>query len=639
MAVNYNPRVITDGLVLNLDAANKKSYNTVHNILPYSENATIDLYGLWVKANVTVPGTLTTAPDGTNTAYLIVPTAVDTFHYIAHIDNSVVAGKTYTHSVYAKAGGYSFIRLNFATDFTGNPGASFNLATGEMLSINNCTASISSVGNGWYRCSITATATFTGPGYLYDFPMPTNTTFFTGNGTSGVYMWGAQLENSSSPGEYLKTTGSRIFPSTTWTDLSGTSTNGTLTNGPTYNNSNNGSINFDGTNDYTLLTDPASLRNQNFSVSLWLKPGVQNVPIVTLMDFDHGIFQGWLIQSEDATTNRNFYFGYYSASGSGNGKGDGGAGKGIQLATGVWQNLVYIKNGNTLVGYLNGVLARTVTTNDSNVFYQSGRNFTIGRWVSGGFEGPRYFKGDIAHVQVYNRGLSAAEVTQNYNALLGRFGTQIVVDSSLKLWLDAGNSASYSGLGSTWTDISGTGNSGAIQSGVTYNASGWFDFNGTSGYVSLANQPTGFAYGAAPGTICAWAKTNSISGGFTSIFAYGTASIAQSRFIIINNAEWIAGGFGLTTIDITASGVPLNTWVHVTQVYDGTTAYFYINGVLAVSAARSWNTTVGIASVGRQTNSREHWNGSIAEVQVYNRALNNNEINQNYNATRKRYNR
>ena len=191
----------------------------------------------------------------------------------------------------------------------------------------------------------------------------------------------------------------------------------------------------------------------------------------------------------------------------------------------------------------------------------------------------------------------------------------------------------------TWTDISATGNNGSIQTGVAHNALGWFDFNGTTGYVGLANQPTGFAYGAEPGTICAWAKTNTISGGWSWIFSYGSPSSGNSRFIGINGSTYHAGGFGGTGVtgDVTAGGVPLNTWVHVTEVYDSTTAYLYLNGVLAASAAKSWNTTVGIASVGRQTRGDEFWNGSIAQVQVYSRALSATEVAQNFKAGAPRY--
>jgi hypothetical protein len=222
-------------------------------------------------------------------------------------------------------------------------------------------------------------------------------------------------------------------------------------------------------------------------------------------------------------------------------------------------------------------------------------------------------------------------------------GPSIITDG-LQLYLDASNSKSYPGTGSVWTDLSNRGNNGAIQSGVTYNNQGWFDFDGTTGYVGLANQPTGFAYAAAPGTICAWARTNTITGGpgqaggFSWIFSYGSPSGGNSRFIGINGSTYYAGGFGTgVTGDISVSGVPLNTWAHVAEVYDGTTAYLYINGVLAASAAKTWNTTVGIASVGRQTRGDQFWNGSISQVQVYNRVLTADEIFQNFAAHRGRF--
>jgi hypothetical protein len=215
----------------------------------------------------------------------------------------------------------------------------------------------------------------------------------------------------------------------------------------------------------------------------------------------------------------------------------------------------------------------------------------------------------------------------------------LIVNNGIVLQLDAANIKSYPGTGTVWTDLSDQANHGTIQSGVTYNSRGYFDFNGTTGYVGLANQPTGFAYGAAPGTICAWAKTNTITVSWASIFSYGTPNYGLSRFIIISGSTYYFGGYGGSGVtgDITVGGVPLDTWVHVAQVYDGTTLYVYINGVLISSAAKTWNTTVGIASVGRQTRGDEFWNGSIAQVQVYNRGLTADEIFQNFSAHRSRY--
>jgi len=215
------------------------------------------------------------------------------------------------------------------------------------------------------------------------------------------------------------------------------------------------------------------------------------------------------------------------------------------------------------------------------------------------------------------------------------FGGSNIVTNGLVLCLDAANIKSYSS-GSTWTDLSSARNNGAIQSGVTYNSSGWFDFNGTSGYVNLPTT-TGFSYGSSAGTICAWAKTNTITGSWSWIFSYGGVGTNLARFIGINGSTYYAGGYAN---DISTSGLPLNTWVYITEVYDGTTAYLYVNGVLLASAVKPWSTYGSVTNtgqVGRQVNGGEYWNGSISVVQVYNRALSANEVKQNYNASLGRF--
>jgi len=398
MAVNYNPKVSTDGLVLCLDAANKKSYDNKQNLLPYSENATIDIYGLWAKINVTVPGTTTTAPDGTNTAYLIVPSVVNTNHYIAHINNSVVASTTYTHSVYAKAGGYSFLLLNFATDFTANPNATFNLATGVITSSAACIASISSVGNGWYRCSITATAATTGDGYIYNFPMPSTSGSYAGNGTSGVYLWGVQLEANSSPGEYIKTTGARFLP-TTWTDLSGNSNNVTLYNSPTYSTLNGGKLTFNGS--YGVTSSTSVLSNTAYTKTAWFRfAGLGSANnIISGNGGDHA-FWGGTRSALCAGHNGSYYT--------------------VQSTTVLKENTWYFGavTFNTSTGwrlYLNGKLE--AISFDLTTFNGNG-NIEIG-----GFGGAaNLMNGDMAIANVYNRVLTPDEIIQNYNAMRGRFG-------------------------------------------------------------------------------------------------------------------------------------------------------------------------------------------------------------------------
>ena len=206
---------------------------------------------------------------------------------------------------------------------------------------------------------------------------------------------------------------------TTWTDISRNGNNGTLTNGPTYSN---GSIVFDGTNDNVLITNPTTIKNQNFTISVWVNPGTQNASIVSIIDFDHASspLQGWVLQSEDATTNRYFYLAWRGESSfQPSGGGGFGAGKGIQVTNSTWQNIVYSKNGTSLLGYLNGTQLYSGTSASSTVSYENNKNLMIGSCVA---FSSRSFKGDISNTTIYNRALTASEIQQNFNALRGRFG-------------------------------------------------------------------------------------------------------------------------------------------------------------------------------------------------------------------------
>lgn len=209
---------------------------------------------------------------------------------------------------------------------------------------------------------------------------------------------------------------------TAWRDISGNGNNGTLTNGPTFNSDNGGSIVFDGVDDFALINNPSTIRNQDFTISVWINPGVQNAAIISIIDFDHAgsPFQGWVMQSEDATTNRYFYLAWNDgAQFQPTGGGSFGAGKGIQITTSVWQNIIYSKSGTTLLGYKDGSQIYTGTAGNGNVNYAANKNIQIGGCIS---VPSRNYKGNIPLVQIYNRALTASEVLQNYNAQKSRYG-------------------------------------------------------------------------------------------------------------------------------------------------------------------------------------------------------------------------
>lgn len=173
------------------------------NLLTYSEQFETPF---WSRSNSTVSSNATVAPDGTTTADKLVETTATGSHYTDKSGANAVtitSGVTYTFSVYAKAAERTSIFLRGAWNTAGQ-GANFDLANGICAPFGGSTsAAITSVGNGWYRCSVTATSTVTSaaPGIMLAQTYP-GATSYTGDGTSGAYIWGAQLEAASSASTY-----------------------------------------------------------------------------------------------------------------------------------------------------------------------------------------------------------------------------------------------------------------------------------------------------------------------------------------------------------------------------------------------------------------------------------------------------
>jgi hypothetical protein len=158
----------------------------------------------WTKTNSTVTADDAISPDGTIDADKIVSNS-GSLGFIVQ-SGSQTTGTSYTWSVFAKAGEYSFCQLRITgTVVPSITRAYFNLATGTITGITNCTASITPAGDGWYRCSITYTTTSTAVA-APRFYGQVDAADTVGDGTSGIYLWGAQLEQSSSVGEYIPTT-------------------------------------------------------------------------------------------------------------------------------------------------------------------------------------------------------------------------------------------------------------------------------------------------------------------------------------------------------------------------------------------------------------------------------------------------
>jgi hypothetical protein len=180
------------------------------NLAEYSEDFT---NAYWTKQQSSISSNATTAPNGTLTADKLVEDTSNSTHRMFNgsgIPISTSDGTTY--SFYLKSAGRTraWVRDNDIT------GALFNLANGTIVSTEGAaTATITSVGDGWYRCTMTRVNS-NGSGRLVVYLDNGTSDSYTGDGTSGVFIWGAQLNIGSTAKPYFPTTDRLNVPRLTY---------------------------------------------------------------------------------------------------------------------------------------------------------------------------------------------------------------------------------------------------------------------------------------------------------------------------------------------------------------------------------------------------------------------------------------
>ena len=220
-----------------------------------------------------------------------------------------------------------------------------------------------------------------------------------------------------------------------------------------------------------------------------------------------------------------------------------------------------------------------------------------------------------------------------------------VVRNGLVLHLDAANRKSYPGSGTMWRDLSGNSNNSTLINSVVYDSAnnGTMTFDGTNSYVSVPNISITNKL-----TVSGFVKLSSARAWQTVIGNWNSTGSGDSWLLLSSQGSGTAipsiyvrnsTNTGGTNINGTNS-LTLNTYHYLTGIFDEGKLYLYVNGNIVAQ-----NRNVGFTSL--YQNSLNLWIGrfsnyystsSIAQAAVYNRALSQLEIQQNFNALRGRYN-
>ena len=408
MGITYNPRTITDGIILALDAGNSKSYDNTENLMTNSQLGTTILNdggGVTLTTDTTI-----TNPFGGSDGVLRCVHTTNTPGYFRRGQSiSLTAGVTYTFSVFFKNGTVS----NPYGQISPTPGPSVlaNTFSPSFQELGQSLNTNINVGNGWYRQVFTFTPTYTQT-YNVVFNQSVGQTLL---GT--YYLYGFQLERGSSANPYYATTASAKNRGTTLIDMTGRGNSGTLVNGTRYNSGNLGSLVFDGTNDYVSIPLSTSLNKTQGTMNFWVYPTRYNGS------------NGYFVNRDDSTANAvdwlwigpysdTFYFRLGNGSDCcSNDLTFSSVSSVIPLNS--WTNMCFtwVSNGTSAI-YKNG----TLYTSRSIGNVPSTNPSSIGRIGLGhGGNGDEYFAGRISNTSIYNRALTASEIQQNYNALKSRY--------------------------------------------------------------------------------------------------------------------------------------------------------------------------------------------------------------------------
>jgi hypothetical protein len=434
--------------------------------------------------------------------------------------------------------------------------------------------------------------------------------------------------------------------------------NGILVNGCYLSDGKIGkAFTFDGVNDYVQLPKNSLSVSGDFSLSVWLYyiNGGQHQMIAGNFDYTGGAaVNGWSLfnpvpQVGNTTVNNPIQFTIGNGTSSVTLQATVRENDFIWYVNNTWYHFVITrKAGQRTRIYRNGVLD-TENTSTFDPTYLSNTTPSIGAGYYASYPSTssplvQYFMSNGSKVDGFSfwrKELTQSEITELYNSGNGKQITATpIVQSGLVLNLDASRSSSYTGTGTTWTDISGSGNNGTLTNGPIFGTAngGVISFDGVNDYVDLGTKSS-LAPGTTDFTISFWINPNNWG-------SLSSTSHSPIFVTLVTNGLWIgknAANFVLRTAyiadDVQYSVLPtVNQWTMVTVNRVGNIAKIYYNGSVVASATVTRNYVSGNSYLANDIPSNGNFsNIKLSTFYYYNRGLSELEITQNFNSTKGRF--
>ena len=303
-----------------------------------------------------------------------------------------------------------------------------------------------------------------------------------------------------------------------------------------------------------------------------------------------------------------------------------------------WHHVAIVRDASSVVTmYINGTNVDSATdTNDYSANnLKIGTNRAVNSFYDGYIDDLRITKG-------------VARYTSNFTPPTAPLAEGIppIVTDGLVLHLDAGDSASYPGTGTTWFDLTTNSNDGTIT-GATYssNEGGYFDFDGAGDYVDISS----FTFNSSSVySVSFWFKPSSNTTQ-QYLFDLRASDSDNKASLIAYNQSGTSGkihytvyGSSSTTWPSAPTILSLSTWYHITVIHNSSTnnLKIYLNSTLDLDSSFGTDLTVSSTPLrigARRSTQSNPTNGSISQATIYNRALTASEVQRNYNALKNRY--